>query len=154
MAADALSRMQDDWMILHSHQLFLLSKPEPEILHILLRENSSLDDMVVLHQQYKAGKLSAHYTVNAGILLFKQRYYISKCSSLKETLLHEFHATPLAGHVGIKGTLVRLSSCFYWPSMRQDVENWVATCLVCQQIKSSTQAPAGLIQPLPIPDQV
>lgn len=60
----------------------------------------------------------------------------------------------MAGHTGITRTLLRLSSNFYWPQMRKDVANFVAACLTCQQTKYSTQAPAGLLQPLPIPSQV
>lgn len=38
--------------------------------------------------------------------------------------------------------------------MRKDVENFMAQCLVCQQIKGTKQAPVGLLQPLPIPQSV
>ena len=38
--------------------------------------------------------------------------------------------------------------------MRKDVETFVKTCLICQQTKYATQATAGLLQPLPVPQQV
>ncbi|KAL9432323.1 hypothetical protein AB3S75_027361 [Citrus x aurantiifolia] len=38
--------------------------------------------------------------------------------------------------------------------MRHDVEKFIRECLICQQTKYSTQAPVGLLQPLPIPNMV
>ena len=69
-------------------------------------------------------------------------------------MLQEFHDTPSGGHAGIKRTLVRLAANFFWPGMRQSVINYIAQCTICQQIKSATTVPAGLLQPLPIPEAV
>ena len=120
----------------------------------LRQENSTLPDLVSLHQQFTTGSLSSDYSLHDGLLFFKHRYYISPNSSLKALLLHEFHATPFAGHGGVKRTLVRLATLFYWPCMWADVEQYVSACLVCQQTKYSTQAPTGLLQPLPVPSLV
>ncbi|KAH0635853.1 hypothetical protein KY289_035768 [Solanum tuberosum] len=38
--------------------------------------------------------------------------------------------------------------------MRKDVKSFVMTCQICQQMKDTNLHPAGLLQPLPIPDQV
>jgi hypothetical protein len=50
--------------------------------------------------------------------------------------------------------LVRVAASFFWPKLRQSVETFVASCLTCPQIKCSNQVPAGLLQPLPIPECV
>ena len=132
----------------------LLSRPSFELLATLNVENSTLSDIIALHHQFAAGTLSRDYSLHNGFFFYHNRYYISPSSSLKEVLLAEFHSTPLAGHVGIKRTLVRLASTFFWPKMRMDVERFVAECLVCQQTKYSTQAPAGPLQLLHIPTLV
>lgn len=37
--------------------------------------------------------------------------------------------------------------------MKDDVEAYVRTCLVCQQDKVEQQHPGGLLEPLPIPER-
>ena len=134
--------------------LYIASRPVSQILNTLKHENATLEDLKDKHLKFNAGTLSSDYAFHDGILFYRQRYYISVQSSLKSQLLHEFHATPMAGHAGVKRTLVRLSSRFFWPNMRKNVEAYVAACLICQQTKYSTQVPAGLVQPLPVPAQV
>ena len=38
--------------------------------------------------------------------------------------------------------------------MKNDIKEFVEKCLVCQQNKALTLSPAGLLQPLPIPDKI
>ena len=38
--------------------------------------------------------------------------------------------------------------------MRKEVKQIVESCVICQTTKYSTQKPAGLLQPLPVPSQV
>ena len=41
----------------------------------------------------------------------------------------------------------------YWcPGMKRDVIAYVERCLTCQQVKAEHQRPAGLLQPLEIPE--
>lgn len=69
-------------------------------------------------------------------------------------LLQEFHSTKLGGHSGSLRTHARLAQHFYWKNMRQDVAEFVKTCLICQKAKSDHTHPQGLLQPLPIPQRV
>ena len=36
--------------------------------------------------------------------------------------------------------------------MKRDIVAYIASCLVCQQVKAEHQHPAGMMQPLPIPE--
>jgi hypothetical protein len=73
-------------------------------------------------------------------------------TSLRADLLHEFHDLPVSGHVGIEKTYAFLSRDFYWKGMYKDVTTYVNSCDTCQQSKPTNAAPAGLAQPLLIPD--
>lgn len=59
-----------------------------------------------------------------------------------------------AGHPGQQRTLALLSRSFYWPNMEDDFEQFVKTCLLCQQDRVERQKTAGLLKPLPIPDKL
>lgn len=107
------------------------------ILDTLRREGDFLLDLVMLGRQFKACTLGPNYLMHNGLLFFQNRYYISPNSSLVPQLLYEAHSSPVAGHSGVKRTLVRLSTAYYWPKMRTSVEKYVVTCLVCQQTKYS-----------------
>ena len=62
--------------------------------------------------------------------------------------MFESHAPSYTGHRGIQPTMY-----FYWPTMKQDIPDYVSKCLVCQKTKYDRGKQARLLlPPLPIPD--
>lgn len=51
-------------------------------------------------------------------------------------------------------TYARMAQQFYWRGMCKDINEFVKTCMVCQQVKSDHTHLAGFQQPLPIPQQI
>eukprot|EP00253_Pinus_taeda_P012331 PITA_12331 len=128
-------------------------------------ENSLLEMMKttasqdVEYQQMKRHKsLSSEgspqdYEVNRdGMLLYKKRLFVPNDNNLKNLILNEFHTSHYAGHPGYHKMLTALRKEYYWPGMKKHVAEYLARCLECQQIKTEHQHPAGLLQPLPIPE--
>ena len=76
---------------------------------------------------------------------------IPGADDLRLDLMREMHDSPHDGHVGVGKTRKAIERLYTWPSMKDDVEHHMTTCAGCQRNKSSNQAPAGLLQPLPIP---
>lgn len=50
--------------------------------------------------------------------------------------------------------LARISAQFFWPKLKEYVKLFVQQCTVGQQAKTENFLPAGLLQPLPIPQPV
>lgn len=96
------------------------------------------------------------YTINSttGMIYWNQsRLYVPAVQAIRTSLLQECHDNPLSGHLGVNKTLALIKKSFYWPKMREDIEQYVTTCVSCQQNKPNNQLPMGLLQPLPIPDR-
>lgn len=87
-------------------------------------------------------------------MYWKGRLVVPDDPQLKQRLLKDFHDSLLGGHAGSLRTFMRLALQFFWKGMRKDVHNYVQHCMICQQAKSSNTLPAGLLQPLPIPNQI
>jgi hypothetical protein len=85
------------------------------------------------------------YQVKNEMLYWRQRLVVPPSPSLIQTILQEFHSSMLGGHSGIARTKAHIASQFTWPSMSKDIPLFVTNCLVCQQAKASTAAPAGFL---------
>ena len=70
---------------------------------------------------------------------------------LRLALLKECHDGSMAGHRGVKPPLAELVKIYYWPNLRDDVEQYVKSCVTCQQNRTQFRKEAGLLRPLPIP---
>ncbi|GBG66599.1 hypothetical protein CBR_g64872 [Chara braunii] len=85
------------------------------------------------------------YLDKAGI----KRLVVPSSERLRSLFLGEcYDAT---GHFGYKKTSANLVQRFWWPGMLDDAKKYVETYQVCQRDKPRTQAPLGLLKPLPIP---
>lgn len=89
-----------------------------------------------------------------GLLFWKNRLVLPPNTPFISQVLNEYHASPVGGHSGVARTIARIASQFYWPNMRRDIHHFIQHCTICQQVKTITSLPAGLLNPLPIPVQI
>ena len=54
-------------------------------------------------------------------------------TGLRPKILSLAHDMPFSAHMGIKRTLVRITSSFYWPGISRDVKTYCKSCNVCQK---------------------
>lgn len=136
--------------------MFALSWSEPHSLFLEELRNKLVahDHLKQLVIDCKNATADKHYTVREGLLYWKDRLVIPIEEALIQRILQEYHSSPIGGHAGITRTLARLKAQFYWPKMQEQVQEYVQNCVICQQAKVSNTLPSGLLQPLPIPQQV
>jgi transposase InsO family protein len=71
-------------------------------------------------------------------------------SSLRLRVLQMAHEIPIAGHLGVKKTLARISSHFWWPGLGKSVAYFCKTCDVCQRMAKSYKPPRAELHSLPV----
>ena len=81
------------------------------------------------------------------------RLVIPDVPSIKQKLMQEVYSVPYAGHLGYQKTLKKLQQHFYWPDHTLEIRDFVLSCEICQQEKSVHRVPAGLLEPLTLPEQ-
>lgn len=93
-----------------------------------------------------------HFSLRDGLLFFKGCLVLSKESTFIPMLLAEFHDTASGGHSGFTKTYKRLASSFSWKGMKGRILEYICHCDICRRHKYQAMSPAGLLQPIPIPE--
>jgi hypothetical protein len=71
---------------------------------------------------------------------------------LRKLILSEAHDTAYSIHSGSTKMYYDLKERFWCYGMKRSVAEYVAICDTCQRVKAEHQRPAGLLQPLMIPE--
>jgi hypothetical protein len=99
---------------------------------------------------FKDDKATHKYQAESGYWTYHGRIVVPE--SMRSEIISLHHANVVSGHFGASRTLDLLSRQFWWPQMKESVQNYVQSCMSCQRNKSSNKRPFGLLNPLEIPD--
>ncbi|WKA07227.1 hypothetical protein VitviT2T_025077 [Vitis vinifera] len=103
--------------------------------------------------QLVAGEIDENWSMyEDGSVRFKGRLCVPKDVELRNELLADAHRAKYTIHPGNTKMYQDLKRQFWWSGMKRDIAQFVANCQICQQVKAEHQRPAGLLQPLPIPE--
>jgi IS30 family transposase len=80
------------------------------------------------------------------------RICVPSIKELKDKILREAHESAYSIHPGGNKMYHDLKTTYWWYGMKRDVAEYVALCDTCQRIKAEQQRPAGLLQPLQVPE--
>ncbi|CAA7044886.1 unnamed protein product [Microthlaspi erraticum] len=154
-AADGLSRIVREQEGFTSAQLFAITIPatlQLQDIYKEIAEDRQIQEQV--NRVLEGTEEKKEYIVVEGRLRKNGRLVIPRNSSHILLILQEFHAGVIGGHSRVLKTMKRIQNTFYWRKMVKDIQKYVKECDVCQRHKYSTLKPAGLLQPLPIPNQI
>jgi hypothetical protein len=113
------------------------------------RENGkflSLQERIAKNQEEDASKkqisrwTNTHQMIKEDNIWWKEdRIVVARDNDLKRGVIHYFHDTLSAGHPGITNTYQLAKRDVWWPNMKQDVEQYVKGCAICQASKANTR---------------
>ena len=86
--------------------------------------------------------LGTGYSLNEkGLIIYKNRLYIPNVPKIKLLILNEIHKTPYSGHPSYQKTITMLRKYYFWTNMKNELEEYIAKCFECQQVKTEHQHP-------------
>jgi hypothetical protein len=143
-AADALSRQMEG-------TLLALSAPIPHWVKPIQQELQQDPELIALAEKIKQQNITGPWSLQGGLIYFKNRVYLKSTSPIAAAVITEFHNST---HEGYQKGLKRIKSVFYLSQMKPQLRNFIKNCDTCQRHKADNTKPAGLLQPLSIPEHV
>ena len=97
----------------------------------------------VLYRVYK------HLDVNGG----KPLKQVMVPVQLRNRIMELAHRSIMGGHMGIKKTVDKIQSAFYWPGIQGDMTRYCKSCDVCQKTVNKGSVPKVLLEKMPLIDK-
>jgi hypothetical protein len=77
--------------------------------------------------------VKSNFHLRNGLLWYKQIQFYVPEGKMRDVILKECHDGPFAGHGGANRIITFLKKSYYWPNLKDSAEEYVKTCLTCQQ---------------------
>jgi hypothetical protein len=112
-------------------------------------EDAKLKEIRQLIQDNKTSDFSED---SQGTLWLGKRICVPNQKTIKELILREAHDSAYSNHYGSTKMYKDLKTRYWWYGIKRDIAEYVSLCDTCQRVKAEHQRPAGLLQPLKIPE--
>jgi hypothetical protein len=113
-----------------------------------------LEDVEIreIRETMERGKAPDFTEDDQGTIWFKNRICVPDVGDLRKPILKEAHDSAYSIHPGSTKMYQDLNQKYWWYGMKRDVAAHVALCDTCHKVKAEHQRPAGLLQPLKVPE--
>ncbi|WVZ81007.1 hypothetical protein U9M48_028434, partial [Paspalum notatum var. saurae] len=113
------------------------------------KDNEKLQE---IRELLKLGKVPHFREDEQGTLWYKNWICVPNVDSIKKLILSEARDTAYSIHPCSTKMYYDLKERFWWYGMKRAMAEYVAICDTCQRVKAEHQRPAGLLQPLKVPE--
>ena len=118
-----------------------------------IREAQKTDkEIAEIKERMRKGKAKGFREDEHDTLWFEDCVYVPNDLEIRKMIVQEAHDSPYSIHPGNTKMYLDLKVRFWWTGMKKDIAEYEAVCDVCKRVKAEHQKPAGLLQPLPIPE--
>ena len=115
-----------------------LSARSPLVEQIQEKQKMDEDSLREMHK-LENGEENGFRIRADGTLEFQGRLCVSKDSALRKKILEEAHSSVFTVHPGGTKMYRSLKEDYWWSGMKWEIADFVARCLVCQQVKAKHQ---------------
>jgi hypothetical protein len=116
-------------------------------------QKGQLEDAKIqeIKEQIKEEKAPGFSVDEQGTLWYKKHLCVPDVKEIRELILYKAHDSTYSIHPGSTKVYHDLKKRYWWYGIKRVVAEYVALCDNCQRVKAERQRPAGLLQPLKIP---
>ncbi|WVZ81080.1 hypothetical protein U9M48_028503 [Paspalum notatum var. saurae] len=125
---------------------------EPTLEQEIQEHQKDDEKLQEIRELLKLGKAPHFREDEQGTLWYKNRICVPNVDSIRKLILSEAHDTVYSIHPGNTKMYYDLKKRFWWYGMKRAVAEYIAICDTCQRVKAEHQRPAGLLQPLKVPE--
>jgi len=124
--------LKPDQLVIAASKVTLLSQLRTDLTLYQLQKAYPKDPKVSrILSLFHQGSLLEHYSLEEGILYFKEKVYIPDITLLKLSLLHQYHDSLAAGHFSINKTLELVSRDYFFPRITYFIKEYINSYNTC-----------------------
>ena len=124
------------------NQLFIHTASALNLNASIIKEQTQCpNDITQLREQYPLLHSDTRWTIN-------KRLVVVGSFSFKRWVISLYHDFPTTGHPGGCKTLTMIAHNYWWPTMQNNITQFINGCTTCQAIKPCLNLPKTLIYPI------
>jgi hypothetical protein len=125
---------------------------QPKLIDRIREAQKRDKEINSIRDALKEGKANDFSEDEQGTIWFEKQVCVANDSDVRKIIFREAHETSYSIHPGNTNMYMDLKERFWWNNIKRDIAEYIAKCDVCNRVKAEHQKPAGLLQPLIVPD--